>query len=84
MKDIAIAPGSPGEQGVSKSCTITLGFEGDGPETCLKWVAVCTLRIGCIKASRTTIEMSYPENPSVFSARVCKQKKTLKRKEIKA
>jgi len=58
---ISTAPWSPGEHGTSKSLTISSGLLGLGPDTFLKCVAVCTLRTGSIRASRTTIDISAPE-----------------------
>ena len=56
-----------GEHGVSRSSTMTLGSFRDGPRTRLKCVAVWTARTGCMIASRTSVEISEPENPGVSS-----------------
>lgn len=36
VKVIFMAPGAPGEQGVKRSSTITLGSSRDGPRTCVQ------------------------------------------------
>ena len=59
--------GSPGEQGVH---FFGSPFSVSGFATCLKWVADMTFRTGCIRASRTMVDMSDPEKPSVLSARI--------------
>ena len=59
---ISIAPGEPGLQGASRSSAITFGSFSDGPRTRRKCVAVCTLRTGCMSASRTKMVISAPEN----------------------
>ena len=53
------------EQGVSRSLTILLGSLGEGPVTCLKWVACWTFRTGSMRASRTAMPISAPEYRSV-------------------
>lgn len=58
VQDISTAAGSPGEHGVRRSLTMTLGSVGEGPDTLLKCVALCTALTGCIMASRTTTEIS--------------------------
>lgn len=52
-QDFSCAAGSPGEHGVHLSLPSS--------STCLKCVAESTFRTGCIKASRTTVEISEPE-----------------------
>ncbi len=63
------ASGSPGEHGVH---FVSSGLLDIGSGTRLKCVADMTLRMGCMSASRTTVEISDPEYPSVLSASVRK------------
>lgn len=65
-QDFSTASASPGEQGVHFNTSVS------GSGICLKWVADRSLRTGCMRASRTTMAISEPEYPSVFSARARK------------
>ena len=61
IQRIERAPAESGLQGISISSTTIFGSAAVGPRTCLKWVALCSSRIGSINASRIKTLISRQE-----------------------